>query len=86
MAAGACVRAGKRDCAFEWLEKGFQDRDDLLVTLKADPVLDGIRTDRRFQDLLRRVGLPQLRLGLPRQPAKYDQLLQFPVNSVSPPG
>ena len=28
------------------LEKGFQDRSDLMVTLNADPVFDGIRTDR----------------------------------------
>jgi TolB-like protein/DNA-binding winged helix-turn-helix (wHTH) protein len=59
MVAQACARVGERDCAFEWLEKGFQDRSDLMVTLNADPVFDGIRTDRRFQDLIRRVGLPQ---------------------------
>jgi tetratricopeptide (TPR) repeat protein len=59
MVAQACARVGERDCAFEWLEKGFQDRIDLMVTLNADPVFDGIRTDRRFQDLIRRVGLPQ---------------------------
>ena len=45
MVAQACARVGERDCAFEWLEKGFQDRSDLLVTLNADPVFDGIRTD-----------------------------------------
>ena len=59
MVAQACARVGERDCAFEWLEKGFQDRSDLMVTLNADPVFDGIRTDRRFQDLIRRVGLSQ---------------------------
>jgi TolB-like protein/DNA-binding winged helix-turn-helix (wHTH) protein len=59
MVAQACARVGERDCAFEWLEKGFQDRSDLMVTLNADPVFDGIRTDGRFQDLIRRVGLPQ---------------------------
>ena len=59
MVAQACARVGEGDCAFEWLEKGFQDRGDLMVTLNADPVFDGIRTDGRFQDLIRRVGLPQ---------------------------
>jgi TolB-like protein/DNA-binding winged helix-turn-helix (wHTH) protein len=59
MVAQACARVGERDCAFEWLEKGLQDRIDLMVALNADPVFDGIRTDRRFQDLIRRVGLPQ---------------------------
>ena len=59
MVAQACARVGERDCAFEWLEKGFQDRNELMVTLNADPVFDGIRTDKRFQDLSRRVGLPQ---------------------------
>jgi TolB-like protein/DNA-binding winged helix-turn-helix (wHTH) protein/tetratricopeptide (TPR) repeat protein len=59
MMAGTCLRAGERDCAFESLEKAFQERDDLMINLNVDPVFDGIRMDRRFQDLLRRVGLPQ---------------------------
>jgi tetratricopeptide (TPR) repeat protein len=59
MMGGACLRVGERDCVFEWLEKAFQERDDLMINLSVDPVFDGIRMDRRFQDLLRRVGLPQ---------------------------
>jgi tetratricopeptide (TPR) repeat protein len=59
MMAGACLRVGERDCALEWLEKAFQERDDLMINLNVDPGFDEIRMDRRFQDLLRRVGLPQ---------------------------
>ena len=58
MVADACARLGEKDCTFEWLEKAFQERDDLTINLNVDPVFDGIRTDLRFQDLVRRVGLP----------------------------
>jgi TolB-like protein/DNA-binding winged helix-turn-helix (wHTH) protein/Tfp pilus assembly protein PilF len=59
MAAGVCSRVGNRDCAFEWLERAFRQRDDLMINLNADPVFDGIRMDPRFQDLVHRVGLPR---------------------------
>ena len=58
LAAGACARLGDKACAFTWLEKGFEERDDLMVNLKVDPVFDGLREDQRFQALIRRVGLP----------------------------
>lgn len=58
MVAAACLRAGERECALESLEKAFHERDDLMINLNVDPVFDGIRTDPRFRDLVRRVGLP----------------------------
>ena len=58
LAAMACVRIGDKQCAFEWLEKGFQERDDLMINLKVEPVFDGLRDDQRFQALVRRVGIP----------------------------
>ena len=58
LTAMACVRIGDKQCAFEWLEKGFQERDDLMINLKVEPVFDGLRADPRFQDLVRSVGIP----------------------------
>jgi TolB-like protein/DNA-binding winged helix-turn-helix (wHTH) protein len=58
LAAMACVRIGDKQCAFEWLEKGFQERDDIMINLKVEPVFDPLREDQRFQDLVRRVGIP----------------------------
>jgi serine/threonine protein kinase/Tfp pilus assembly protein PilF len=48
---------GDNDHAFEWLEKAYDSRDDVLAWLKADPSWDSLRSDRRFADLLRRIGL-----------------------------
>ena len=59
LVAEACVRVGDKDSAFEWLERGFEERDDLMIDLKVEPVFDGLRSDPRFQDLIRRVGIPQ---------------------------
>ena len=49
---------GRRDEAFEWLEKSYAAREEALVWLKVDPRLDGLRADPRFITLQRRVGLP----------------------------
>jgi TolB-like protein/Tfp pilus assembly protein PilF len=59
LVAEACVRVGDKECAFEWLERGFEERDDLMIDLKVEPVFDGLRSDPRFQELIRRVGIPQ---------------------------
>jgi adenylate cyclase len=47
------------DRAFEYLEKSFQDHAGLLAFVKPDPFFDNLRTDPRYADLLRRMGLPQ---------------------------
>ena len=47
---------GETDHAFEWLEKAYKQRNHGLVELKVEPMLDSLRSDPRFQDLLRRVG------------------------------
>jgi serine/threonine-protein kinase len=48
-----------KDQAFEWLENAYRERSDMLVYLKVEPRLDSLRSDQRFADLVRRVGLPQ---------------------------
>jgi hypothetical protein len=50
---------GEKDRAFNWLEKAYEKRDFFLPTLAVNPYMDPLRSDPRFQDLLRRIGLPQ---------------------------
>ena len=49
---------GDKDQAFAWLETSYQDRRDRMVWLNVDPLLDPLRSDPRFHDLVRRMGLP----------------------------
>src|SRR5688572_13401032 len=56
--AALYVGLGDKEQAFVWLEKAFQERDVLLMTLNIESHLDPLRSDRRFQDMVRRVGLP----------------------------
>jgi TolB-like protein/Tfp pilus assembly protein PilF len=48
---------GDKDHAFAWLEKAYKARDS-VDSLLADPQWDPLRSDPRFKDLLKRVGLP----------------------------
>jgi TolB-like protein/Flp pilus assembly protein TadD len=51
------VGLGRTDEAFEWLEKAYEGRAYGLVFMNVDPRFDSIRSDPRFADLIRRVGL-----------------------------
>jgi TolB-like protein/DNA-binding winged helix-turn-helix (wHTH) protein/Tfp pilus assembly protein PilF len=46
---------GEKDHAFEWLNKALEERDLMLANV--DPFLDGLRSDPRFRQLMRRSGL-----------------------------
>jgi TolB-like protein len=48
---------GDKDKALEWLEKAFQERADGLTWLNVEPMMDEVRTDARFQELIQRIGL-----------------------------
>jgi serine/threonine protein kinase/TolB-like protein len=50
---------GDKDQAFRWLNTAYQERDSSLEGLKTDFLLDPIRSDPRFAELVRKVGLPQ---------------------------
>ena len=47
------------DAAFEWLEKAYERRSGRLGWIRASPRSDPLRSDPRFDDLLRRIGFPE---------------------------
>jgi TolB-like protein len=49
---------GDNDQAFACLEKAYEDRSGALLYVKVDPRVDSLRSDPRFQDLLRRMNFP----------------------------
>jgi tetratricopeptide (TPR) repeat protein len=56
--AGIHIGLGENDRALEYLEKSYEEHSHWLIYLHIDPSMDGLRDNLRFQDLLRRVGLP----------------------------
>lgn len=48
---------GKREEALAWLEKAYVDRSFHLVTINSWPYFDALRSEPRFQNLVRRIGL-----------------------------
>jgi len=59
MIATVYAGLGEKNKAFEYLEKAYQERSsDLPYFLKADLRMDSLRSDPRFQDLMRRMNFP----------------------------
>src|SRR5438876_2082397 len=52
------VTLGEIDEAFHWLEVAYQQRAEWMVVLKVDPCLDNLRSEPRFQNLMRRMNFP----------------------------
>jgi serine/threonine-protein kinase len=51
------LAAGRKRQALQWLEQGFRDRATDMAFLKISPSFDSIRSEPRFQDLLRKMNL-----------------------------
>jgi serine/threonine protein kinase/tetratricopeptide (TPR) repeat protein len=56
--AAVHARLGDKDAAFEWLERAFQERATFLVFLKFHPLFEALHGDPRFDDLVKRIGIP----------------------------
>ena len=50
---------GETEEAMAWLERAYEEREPLLINAKIEPRLDSLRSDPRFDDLLRRIGFPE---------------------------
>jgi tetratricopeptide (TPR) repeat protein len=55
--AGIYAAFDQKDKAFEWLRKAVEEHDIGLYMLKVDPFVDSLRSDPRFIDLLKKIGL-----------------------------
>jgi serine/threonine protein kinase/tetratricopeptide (TPR) repeat protein len=53
------VGLGDKEAALDSLERAYQAHDLQMQYLKVDPHFDALRSEARFQDLMRRTGLPQ---------------------------
>jgi len=57
--AYAYLGLGDKDQALTYLEQAYEEQDPALFFLKVDPFLDPLRSEPRFQALMRRVNFPQ---------------------------
>ncbi|HKC62177.1 MAG TPA: winged helix-turn-helix domain-containing protein [Pyrinomonadaceae bacterium] len=54
-----CTGLDKKDEAFDWLNKAYDERDPQLIWVKLEPELEPLHSDPRFASLLQRIGIPQ---------------------------
>jgi hypothetical protein len=51
------ARLGDKESALKGLERNYEERETLGTLLNVDPAFDSLRSDQRFLDLVRRMGL-----------------------------
>ena len=56
--AWVAASVGDNDEAMKWLETAYRQRASLMVAIRAEPFFEPLRSDPRFQDLLRRMNFP----------------------------
>ena len=56
--AAIYIGLGEKSRALDWLDKAYKERNDRLVYLNVDPVADPLRSEPRFQNLMKRLHLP----------------------------
>ncbi|MGI9066148.1 MAG: protein kinase domain-containing protein [Pyrinomonadaceae bacterium] len=78
---------GEDDQAFECLEKGYAWRDGMMIHLNVEPRFDSLRSDPRFQDLVRRMGLPPVEslqpATLPSEKQSPETTRRVPARSTT---
>jgi eukaryotic-like serine/threonine-protein kinase len=57
--AQLCADLGDKNHAFEWLNTAYQEHDMSLISLRTDFTMDSLRSDPRYAELVRKIGLPQ---------------------------
>lgn len=57
--ASVYAALGDPDHAFEWLDRAFEEPSSLLASFRADPVMNPLRGDPRFEGVERRLNLPE---------------------------
>jgi len=53
------ARLGNKDETMKWLEKGYEERDFRITLISVSQEFDSVRSDPRFRELVRRMGLPE---------------------------
>ena len=51
------IGLGDADAGMSWLEKAYREHSDYLIYLNADPMADSLRSNLRFQAVLRKIGI-----------------------------
>lgn len=52
------VDRGDKDKIFEWIERMYNDRNGVITNLKVHPIYDGIRSEPRYFEYIKKLGLP----------------------------
>jgi TolB-like protein/DNA-binding winged helix-turn-helix (wHTH) protein/Tfp pilus assembly protein PilF len=53
------IGLGDPDAGMSWLERAYQEHSDYLIYLNADPMADSLRSNPRFQAVLRKIGMAE---------------------------
>jgi len=54
-------RAGMKEESLEWIEKAYEEHDSNMPYISVDPLFDFLREEPRFQNILKKMNLPELK-------------------------
>lgn len=57
--AAIWVGLGEKDQALKWLQRSYEDHAPYYPAINVEPVFDPLRSDQRFQDLVRHIAFPR---------------------------
>ncbi|HYM77772.1 MAG TPA: winged helix-turn-helix domain-containing protein [Candidatus Dormibacteraeota bacterium] len=60
--ADLSLRIGDREAALRWLDAAYAEHSPYLVFLRIEPRMDPLRSEPRFQNLIRRIGLADIQI------------------------
>ena len=57
--ASSYALRGDKNEAFKWLNRASDNREPSIIPIKQDPILRNLRDDPRFDELVRKLKLPE---------------------------
>jgi DNA-binding winged helix-turn-helix (wHTH) protein/TolB-like protein/Tfp pilus assembly protein PilF len=81
-----CIGLGDRNQAMDWLEKAYQDRSTYMVYAQSDPLLDSVRSDPRFANLMLLMGFQdgrEAQIGVQVFPSERSHFVSHKGKSVA---
>jgi hypothetical protein len=78
------IKAGKKQQALDWIERGFEERDPEMPYIGVSQTWDDLRDEPRFQELLHRMNFPAQVIPAGGRKSDLESISNFESSSLEP--